>query len=172
MDTHEVEEWTPDDRRLHRLYRALVKMESEVDDLTAVVVAGTYFEYYVRQLIGMKADLSILETETQPLEMSVLIRMARALGVLPEDVARPLVGIVRLRNRFAHNVDYEFSDSDFETLVRRLTDQQRSDWEVLHILGVRQNAQHDTIAHKLRCYILCVRVLLEEVYDPVVLDEE
>lgn len=166
------DEATPDDLRLNKLYRALLKMENDVDDLAAVVVAGTFFEYYVRQIIGRKANLDVLEPENAPLDISVLIRMARSLDVLPDAVARPLQELARLRNKFAHNVDYVLTNEDIDKLAKRLDDYQTAQWRFFYDSprSVIPDTVRHSAAHKLRCYILCCHVWINEIYDPLVLD--
>ena len=156
-------------RRLRRLYRALRKLGNELDDLTAVVVANTYFEFYVRHLLRKKVDLARLENENDPLNITVLIRMARSLDLMPTEVARPLVGLVRLRNKFAHNVDYELVKGDIVALGKRMNDRQREDWNFIYGDLADEDETRNKLAHQLRAYILVVRIELEELYDPLIL---
>jgi hypothetical protein len=154
------------ERRLGRLYGALRKMDTELDDLTAIVVANTYFEFYVRHLLSRKADLTRLEVESDPLNMAVLIRMARSLDLMPDDVALPLVALVRLRNKFAHNVDYILTEDDLIALEKRMNESQRVYWDFFNRDFNQDKEVHRTLAHRLRTYILVIRVELEELYDP------
>lgn len=163
---------TSDNLRLNKLYRALLKMESDIDDLAAVVLAGTFFEYYVRQLIGRKAKLDVLEPESAALDVSVLIRMARSLGVLPDETARPLLELARLRNKFAHNVDYVLTEEDIDKLAKRLSEDQTAQWIFFYNTpgSVISDPVRHSPPHKLRCYILCCYVWINEIYDPLVFD--
>lgn len=161
-DTQQRERWirgphTKEWKRqflLDHIGDALLRNDGRLDDLAAVVAAGTLFEFYVRELIGQKADLTLLEPENvEPLPFTTLVRMARSLAVLPETLQRPLVKFARLRNRFAHDVTYRLSDSDVKELQTALNAGQLAELEAFHLHARTQNSLPNIAGIYVRCYV-------------------
>jgi hypothetical protein len=102
---------------LDHLGAALAETGHWIRDLTVVIMGAAFCEYYLRQLIALKADLPALEPrKAETLPFAVLVRMARALEVLPESVERPLMKFAHLRNSFAHDIEYRLSEADIKPL--------------------------------------------------------
>jgi hypothetical protein len=90
-------------------------------DFTVAVMAGAYCEYYLRKLTDCGPDTYV------PFE--ALVRRARSSGVLPERLQKPLKAFARLRNRFAHNIDYRLSENDKKVLDSTLDSAMREEIE-------------------------------------------
>jgi len=96
-------------------------------DLNAIIIAGVLFEYYLRALIRLQIDLSILEPPNiaEPIPYATMLRLAGSLGVLPEHLRRPLRKFGHLRNEFAHDIKRRLSEADIAPLDKSLTEPMR-----------------------------------------------
>lgn len=100
-------------------------------DLTAIIISGALFEYYLRALVRPQVDLSILEPANvaEPIPYATVLRLAGSLGVLPEHLRRPLLKFGHLRNQFAHDIKRRLGDEDIAPLDKSLTDPMRKELE-------------------------------------------
>ena len=152
------QEWT---REQHKDYliRALAKTEHELDNLTVVVVGGTLLEYYLRRLIAAKASLSILEPKGRtPVPFGMLVRIAQSTEVLPDSLAKPLRALMKLRNKYAHEIAYKLKASDIRALRASVEDTwMEEDWEELEA-GPPESPTKEkrTVGFHLRAFIVCV----------------
>jgi hypothetical protein len=125
-------EWA---REQHKDYllSALTRGEHELDNLTTVVVGGTLVEYYLCQLIGLKANLETLEPKgSDPLAFAALVRLAQALDLLPDSLKKPIKALMSLRNRYAHEIAYQLQEDDVKTLRKAVANTwMEEDWEQL-----------------------------------------
>jgi len=106
-----------------KIIRALRRAESDLDDLAVLVCASAMVEYYLREFIGTKANMALLEPEGNAdaiLSFAMMVRLARALDVLPERLVKPLKKFARLRNEFAHDIGRELRQADIDELHKSL----------------------------------------------------
>lgn len=99
-------------------------------DFTVAIMAAAYCEYYLRKLLDLRLDVETLEpSEVESIPFSMLVRLARSLDVLPERLRKPLKGFARVRNRFAHDIEYRLSETDREALDKTLDATMRKEIE-------------------------------------------
>jgi hypothetical protein len=81
------------------------------ESLQLVIRAHLYAEQLIFAMISerlAKPDAIDLDRLTFPLK----VRLAVAMGLMAEEVIAPLLGLNKLRNRFAHETDYRFTSDD------------------------------------------------------------
>ncbi len=100
------------DRRIKRIRDAI---DQDSTGLTAVLLTAAYAEYYLKKLISTKRP-----GRANPnafVAFGRLCQLADALGLLPEGYARFLKEFARLRNKFAHDIDYVLIERDVTNIV-------------------------------------------------------
>ncbi len=122
-------------------------------DFTVAVMAAAYCEYYLRKLIELRADMTALEpSEAESIPFVMLVRLARSLDVLPEEMQKSLKAFARLRNRFAHNIEYRFSEADKEALNKTLDSRMRDEIETYLVQAVANKKQTTPLESYLRMF--------------------
>lgn len=87
------------------------------------IMGGSFLEYGLKHLLDSKLpDSSDTIFDKGPLHtMEARAKMARALGYIPKEVLSELLGLGKIRNRFAHEYRLKkFSDVDISKLTKEL----------------------------------------------------
>jgi hypothetical protein len=122
-------------------------------DFTVAVMAAAYCENYLRKLIDLRVDMEALEpSEVESVPFAMLVRLARSLEVLPDKLQRPLKAFARLRNRFAHDIDYRLSEADREMLDKTLDAKMRDEIEKYLTEAVASKKQATPLESYLRLF--------------------
>lgn len=159
---------------VQRVASAIVKTDDDLDDLTTMVTAAAMVEYLLRELIAVKADLSILAPTNSPLQYMEMVRLAGSLGLLPSDLKKPLAKLARVRNSFAHDIAHRLSEEDVSTLRSGLTDPQRNEVAAYEDTVVENRELPRNAALSVRCIIVCLLDRLREAvakYDEDMVDD-
>jgi hypothetical protein len=100
------------DRRVARVKKAVA---DDPSGFSVVILAMAYAEYYLRRLIESKMDAPqalFTDRPNEHIDFSILVRIAESLGLIVAPFAKYLREFGYLRNKYAHQIDYEVTDED------------------------------------------------------------
>lgn len=150
---------------LDHVVTALSETGHRLRDLTAIIVAGAMFEYYLRELIRPRVDLLLLEPSNvaEPIPFVTMVRIARSLQVLPEHLYRPLIKFAQLRNEFAHNIEKTLTDDDISPLDKTLNASLRDQVEELKDSAMAKKRDFDECGAYVRLFIAWLTDEIEDI---------
>jgi len=155
--------------KFDRVATAVLRMGSALDDLTAVVTSGAMVEFLLRELIAAKANIDILEPNNQPMTFMSMVRLARALAVLPTELEQPVQKLAHVRNRFAHSISHVLSEDDVRKLRDSLSEAQRRSVDTFEEEVLTKRELPKGPALSVRCFAIW---LLDELHEAVMVVSE
>lgn len=100
-------------------------VEDRFFDLVATLVTGSYVEALL--YLGLQsAGLRVEPGQVKSVAMGRLVRLAKRRGVIGAELKRSLGAFNRIRNRFAHDPDCEFVESDVFKLYDSLPQENKN----------------------------------------------
>ena len=97
---------------------------SSEDTLAVVIRAHLYLEHWLNLLIEeCLPEPGAIEIERQ--SFSFKVDLAVGLGVLPQTLKQPLLGVNSFRNRLAHDIEAQISQTDIDRLFKSFTKSDR-----------------------------------------------
>jgi hypothetical protein len=150
--------------KFDRVATAVLRMGDALDDLTAVVTSGAMVEFLLRELIAAKAKLDILEPPNQSMAFMSMVRLARALEVLPDELVQPVQKLAHVRNGFAHRISHVLSEEDVKKVRDSLSEPQRRSVDAFEeeVLMSRELPRGPALS--VRCFAIW---LLDELHEAV-----
>lgn len=89
----------------------------ELDDILAIVLkTHLYTEYWIDQLVK---EVSLTANESIKYSFAVKLNLIYNMGCIPEALYLNIKKLNKLRNQFAHNLDFDINDADWNYVVRQ-----------------------------------------------------
>ncbi|MDH6372527.1 hypothetical protein M2444_004340 [Paenibacillus sp. PastF-3] len=94
--------------------------------LQIILRAHLYIEYEMKELI--KIRLMHPGELGDQLKFSSMFRILLATGIIPLELKAPINCINKFRNNYAHNLNYQFNEEEFDKLVNTFSEEFKVDF--------------------------------------------
>lgn len=148
MVDNEKQSVSPEAQRHDRVIDAIFRG----DELSAVIVAMTYIEFYLRAMVLLRLPHpERLGKNAGGLQFHNMLKFALALSCINPNMRRCLETLAQIRNDFAHDIDHALSKAQVQTLYNHLPEEMKISADKL-----KRHYPEDDYTGLMRCILILI----------------